>query len=324
MNQENSGILEKFQHQVEPFWQTKVSKGTFSTQKDFSLAYAYAVHPQAKGAIAISSGRIETLLKYKEVVYDLYQLGYSVFIHDHRGQGLSARLTDNPQQGYVASFSDYVSDFKTFYHSIIAPNVNTKPALLCHSMGSAIGALYLLTYPDDFVGGIFTAPMFGIRPAMPKWLGNVLVRSHLAMARLISPAPRYFFGQGDYQAVEFADNVLTHSEARYQVFREEYIRYPEVQLGGVTSHWLKAAIIAMDEIELRAPELRLPILHLQAELDLVVENKRQSRVCKQLPSCTSEVIQGGYHELLMETDDIRNLCFELIEGFLQQHLCRPS
>ena len=46
-----------------------------------------------KGAIVISSGRTECMLKYKEVVFELTKEGYSVYIFDHRGQGFSDRLT---------------------------------------------------------------------------------------------------------------------------------------------------------------------------------------------------------------------------------------
>ena len=38
--------------------------------------------------------------------------------HDHRGQGLSGRMLDNPQPGYVESFDDYVQDFKQFYDEL--------------------------------------------------------------------------------------------------------------------------------------------------------------------------------------------------------------
>ena len=38
----------------------------------------------------------------------------------------------------------------------------------------------------------------------------------------------------DYVAIPFAENVLTHSEQRYQVFREAYESEPRVKLGGPT------------------------------------------------------------------------------------------
>ena len=38
-----------------------------------------------------------------------------MFALDHRGQGLSERLTDNPHQGYVGKFEDYVETSKKYF-----------------------------------------------------------------------------------------------------------------------------------------------------------------------------------------------------------------
>ncbi|MGO8654096.1 alpha/beta fold hydrolase, partial [Rhizobium ruizarguesonis] len=76
----------------------------------------------------ISSGYGESFFKYREIVYDLWQEGYQVYILDHRGQGFSERLIrPNKAQeldpravkrvhdlGYVENFDDFVDDLKTF------------------------------------------------------------------------------------------------------------------------------------------------------------------------------------------------------------------
>jgi lysophospholipase len=81
-------------------------------------------------AIVISSGRTESFLKYREVVFDLWQAGYSVSIMDHRGQGLSERILKAPKGadadtsratheiGYVDRFDDYVDDLKSFVDQV--------------------------------------------------------------------------------------------------------------------------------------------------------------------------------------------------------------
>ena len=176
------------------------------------------MHPDAIGSVVISSGRIESLVKYKEVVYDFYQNGYSVFIHDHRGQGLSGRMLDNPQIGYVQCFDDYVSDFKQFIDQVVSESSQHKPKLLCHSMGGAIGALTVMRYPELFDRVAFSAPMFGIRPSLPNWFANLLLSLHA----VLNKKNAYFFGQKNYESKPFKTNELTHSEIRYQIFRQEY------------------------------------------------------------------------------------------------------
>lgn len=312
MSTEND-LATAYVHNIQPFWQQRVKQGSFAGVNDITIAYAYVLHPQAIGSIVISTGRIESYIKYKEVVYELYQNGYSVFIHDHRGQGLSGRMTANPHMGYVDDFVDYVSDFKVFMDSVVMPHCQSAPSLLSHSMGGAIAALMVLNYPTLFNKAAFSAPMFGIRPALPHWLSASLIKCHFTFNKQVA----YFSGQLDYVKHDFAGNDLTHSEIRYQIFRQEYEDSPQLQLGGVTGHWLKAAAEAMHVIERQAHTFPIPALVIQAGADTVVDNKRQARVVSKMPNTSMKVISGAKHELLAEQDRYRQPCVKAILDFFK-------
>jgi len=296
---------------IQSFWLDNVQHGTFEGVGQVNIVYAYVLHPQAVGSIVISSGRIESLLKYKEVVYDLYENGYSVFIHDHRGQGLSGRMLTNSQIGYVESFTEYVMDFKKFIEQVVLKKTCHKPNLLCHSMGGAIGCLTILRFPELFEKVALIAPMFGIRPALPNWLVNFLCNLH----KLLNNQAAYFFGQKDYDNRPFAVNELTHSKSRYQIFRQEYQATPELQLGGVSGHWLKMATQAMYVIEQNAHRFPIPALVIQAGADQIVDNKRQNRVVAKMASTQLKVISGSKHELLAEQDKFRVPCLNTALAF---------
>jgi lysophospholipase len=283
-------------------------------KENVDIAYAYVLHPQALGSVVISSGRIESLIKYKEVVYDLYENRYSVFIHDHRGQGLSGRMLTNPQIGYVENFAEYVTDFKKFIDEVVTKKTRHKPKLLCHSMGGAIGCLTVLRFPELFEKVAFSAPMFGIRPALPNWLANLLLNLHGALNKQTA----YFFGQKDYDNQPFAVNELTHSESRYQIFRQEYQTAPALQLGGVSGHWLKMATQAMHEIEQNVHCFPIPALVIQAGADQIVDNRRQSRVVAKMAHTELKVIQGSKHELLEEQDKFRVPCLDAVLDFFKK------
>ncbi len=60
--------------------------------------------------VVICPGRIESYVKYAELAYDLFHLGFDVLIIDHRGQGRSGRLLADPHLGHVNRFNDYVDD----------------------------------------------------------------------------------------------------------------------------------------------------------------------------------------------------------------------
>ena len=298
-----------------PFWKNHVRQGAFSGQHGVRVSYAWAIPDDCQGTVVISSGRIESLLKYKEVMYDLYQHGLAVFILDHRGQGLSGRMTDNPHHGYVSSFDDYVDDLVYFYQHIVQPNKQGQTALLCHSMGSAIGALTILRHPAMFSCVAFCSPMFGIRPALPDSVASILLWMSDKRAVRRGQKNDFFFGQRDYKPVPFALNKLTHSRIRYDWFRKLYNESPEIQLGGVTGQWLAAAREAMKTIRQRANELKLPVLLLSAGADKVVDNSIQEEVAAKMPHCAFTQIPGAEHELFIESDAYRQPAMESVLRF---------
>ena len=257
----------------------------------------------------ISTGRIEGLIKYKEVIFDLFNNGYSVFIHDHRGQGLSTRLLTNPHKGHVDTFDHYVDDLQQFMQRYVLVHTQQegyqKPHLLCHSMGGAIGTLYLLRHANHFNKVALSAPMFGIAAPIPEAFSRFIINTGVALNRLLRAESWYFLGLGDYGVEPFEKNVLTSSPMRYALFREEYNNTPEVQLGGPTFGWLQQAVIAMKHIEDSAKRVVNPCLILQAGDDTVVDNKRQNKVAQLMPHAELILIEGAKHELLLESDKLR-------------------
>ncbi|BFT28966.1 alpha/beta fold hydrolase [Alteromonas sp. D210916BOD_24] len=302
--------------QINPFWQEQVTLGRFNGKDGVTVRFAYCIPPSPKATVVISSGRIESYLKYKELIFDFFQNGFAVFILDHRGQGLSDRMTRDRQHGYVANFDDYVDDLITFIDTVVEPNQQGELHLVCHSMGGAIGALTLLRRPYLFSKAVLASPMFGIKPALPNWLANGLIRTGLAVNRMKKKDAGYFFGQTPYIAFPFSLNKLTHSKSRYALFRELYDEEQEIQLGGVTTEWLAAAHEAMHTIEQSAGGIRTPALILSADSDTIIDNKRQRKVAQTMPNATLEIIPRAYHELFAESDDIRQRVLTRVFDFL--------
>ena len=110
---------------------------------------------------------------------------------------------------------------------------------------------------------------------------------------------------------------MTHSQIRYQIFRQEYENTPQLQLGGVTGNWLKAAAQAMDDIEQQAHNFPIPALVIQAGADTVVDNQRQRRVVDKMAKVSFKIIAGAKHELLAEQDSFRQPCLQAVLAFLK-------
>lgn len=295
------------------FWR-QVTQARLTVSPTVELAYAMIKHPDNARAIVVSSGRIESYIKYQELIFDIYQQGYSVYALDHRGQGLSSRLTANPHQGHVDKFDDYISDFNAFIEVVVKPEQHKKLFLVGHSMGGAIGTLYMAQQPDTFESAVFSAPMFGIKLPMNKpfirWLAEKLDNGNKGMA------PNYILGGQDYKPTEFKNNNLTHSKLRYEHYRGLYQAQPQLQLGSPTNRWLVESIDAADKCVSIASNIATPILILQASEDTIVDNQSQNHAVAN--QCALIKIEKARHEIFMERDKTRNKALTQLFKFFEQ------
>ena len=307
-------LTTKCLNDIERFWQTGEFSHFVGVDK-IRINYAAFTQSEDNPCIVISPGRCESYIKYKELAYDITQQGYQVFIIDHRGQGLSERMTMNNHKGYVKKFDDYVEDLYQFVSQIVTPQCkNQKPFLLAHSMGGAIAARLLQKYPYCISATVLSSPMIAINSGLlPAGFAKSLIKSADCFNRIVSNIPWYFIGQGNYKTASFTGNNLTHSKGRYQRFIELYQKYPAIQLGGVTTHWLRQAIKNQEVLFTEIDKITSPIFIIHAGNDTIVDNKIQSDFCHQLhlvnpQLCTNKaplIIDGAHHELFFEQDKYR-------------------
>lgn len=311
---------------IADYWQT----GQFSSFQGVDnkrINYASFIVDNPKNCLVISPGRSESYLKYQELVFDLSALNINIFIIDHRGQGLSERLLENPHKGYVNEFDDYADDLQTLIDTIVKPHcvANEQPLLLSHSMGGAIATRLVQKYPQSVKTVLLSSPMIAInKGGLPEWLAKMLISTGNMLNHLLSDQAWYFMGQGDYQAKDFANNHLMHSQIRYQTFIDLYQAQPQLQLGGVTFNWLKQAVLTQQKIFAELDKISTPIAIMQAGNDTIVDNSAQDNFCQQLnqykPNLCQQsqphVIEGAKHELIFESDKYRNQALTFIEKWI--------
>ncbi|HEH9440379.1 TPA: alpha/beta fold hydrolase [Aeromonas sobria] len=306
-----------YQQTLPDFWRQHAVEGEFKSKDGVTIRYAALRQAKVDRAILIVNGRVESYLKYQELAWDLWRQGYSLYLIDHRGQGMSGRMLADPQKGYVDQFDDYVLDLKQFHDQIIMADQPAKLFLLAHSMGGAISARYLERWPDDIKAAVLSSPMLGINlGGLPKWLAKGLATTIGTVGDWIGEPP-YGPGQGGYQDHGFADNELTHSQSRYQAFRQLYEQHPQIKLGGATAHWIYQGITGADAAIADAGAIKTPLLVLQAGNDSVVDNAAQDRFCT-LANCEGGKplrIEGAWHELFIESDDKRQPALTAMADF---------
>ena len=313
-----------YQQQVMPFWQQQVETHHLRRPDGVLLHWYLYRAEQPKGLVLISPGRIEAALKYQELVWQLAQENYAVAVLDHRGQGFSDRLSNNPHHGHIDQFQDFVDDLEAVVQTVTGFYPDTPQYLLAHSMGGAIAALYLAQHPHRIQKAVLSSPMLGLQTGRtPKWLAQTLAVTGAVLNRLVSPrTPWYFFGMADYRDVPFAENELTHSQARYQMFREAYQQHPQLQLGGPTFNWVAQAFAAIRAAQQQAERIQVPVLLLQSGADSVVDNNGQRQFFNQLPNpnCHLQCIEGAKHELFIESDHYRQPALAAVLRWFQSDL----
>ena len=332
-------LSEDFPTKIAPFYATGAS-GEFVGKEGKKIRYrtfALSDRTAERGAIVISSGRTEGMIKYQELIYDLSRQGYSVYIHDHRGQGYSERINPKkPELGLVESFDYYVDDLNTFVETVVKPANHKRLFLLAHSMGGAVASLYLARYPEVFRAAVLSSPMH--QPSMPGPAGSLCTL--IRFTSLFWGESRYVIGKEswtdadkDKHPFDRDKNDLTHSNARYDRMIEQYrqtdhekLGWPSPKLGGPSPKWAKEACRAgsLSRSEPIINAIKTPILLLQAGGDTIVSLEAQVEFCDKVnqvrnASCKGYQVAKARHELFIESDTYRQRALAAAIDFFHKH-----
>ncbi|MGC9400856.1 alpha/beta fold hydrolase [Vibrio genomosp. F10 str. 9ZC157] len=304
---------------ISQLWQLR-TEGYLTTKDRKKLYWCKVTDPKHTKAIVIVNGRVESAWKYQELFHDLFHQGYDIYSFDHRGQGMSDRLIDDTEMGYIEEFDDYINDMVQLVTSFSLEHYE-KRYLLAHSMGGAVATRYLQTNPNHpFDAVSLSAPMFGI--AMSR-LNRSIALPMTQLMSMMTTSPRYAPDQKGYYAKPFEVNPLTQSSIRYDWFRQLYEDKPQLKLGGPTHRWVWQGLMATKQCVQQTRRIEVPLLLMQASEDVIVDNRDQIRFIKKLAKtnnqCALKIVYGSRHELLFEKDDYRNNALDCTLQFFAQH-----
>ncbi|MGF1463384.1 MAG: alpha/beta fold hydrolase [Maricaulaceae bacterium] len=285
---------------------------------DVSLRVVYApAKGEAKGSVVIAPGRTEFVEKYAETMRELQARGFACVCVDHRGQGLSDRLLDNPLKGHVTRFEAYAEDFETVY-TAFDDRLPGPRILLAHSMGGAIGLAVLLRGAVRFDGVLFSAPMWGL-----GGLNGAIAR---VIAEPVAGVAADFFAPGaDRQAIEFDfdANPVTQDESRFDRAAARVKAERALAVAGPTWGWLAQAVETIKHFEdvqtvNALKSLETPITVLSAEKERLVNKASHERIAGLLPQSRRTTIPEARHELLQEVDAVRAQVFDEFDALVER------
>ena len=271
--------------------------------------------------------------KYFETARRCLDMNFAFWVIDWVGQGKSSRYLKNPQKRHGADFQHDVDDLHEWIlnyikHSSVHPDKGRIPlAMMAHSMGGNIGLRYLQQHPEVFECAAFSAPMFGIQAvnAFPKALMNA---ASSALNKVLGK--RYVSGFGDWvEAMRPTSGplALSNDPVRVGLQNKWFKADPELQIGNVTYGWvyhaMRSCAYVIDDSFLES--IKTPCLIATADQDHLVDNDAVRFVANTLPHAKLIELKNARHEILMETDALRDAFFKAFYTLVKENIIdRPE
>ncbi|WP_094233407.1 alpha/beta fold hydrolase, partial [Mogibacterium pumilum] len=191
-----------------------VKQGDFIAYDGLTIRYYHAAQQEsAKGCIVMLHGYCGFWGKFHEMAEYYWHAGYEVFFMEHRGHGYSGRQIEGDDIVHVNSYNDYTRDLHQFMTEVVKPHIGDIACIMfAHSMGGAIGVLYLEQHPGIFDAAILSSPMFKIRTGGTSLL---MIKFLLAKIKLLRQEKLPFPGGKHWDGVSTDGKSSAMSEPRY-------------------------------------------------------------------------------------------------------------
>lgn len=312
----DESFAKSMREKVEPYVLARQTISYFSPKPEQPLRFAGYTADKPRDTVVISHGFTETLEKYDEAVYYLLNRGYSVFICEHRGHGLSYREIENYSLAHISRFGEYVEDFLLFIERVVRPNTVGRLLLLAHSMGGAIGVLAMERQPELFFKAVLLSPMFGVNLPAPKPITYAMASIMCSVGReeacVIGQKP--FSGKKDFSASACA------SKAHFDYMFDKYLKNQYMQGCAASYSWLRESLRATGELmkSEALSQIKTPVLVFSGTMDEVVSKPAHRRFVKAVESAALVLVPRGGHELFTDSASRNAPVWEKIFEFFEE------
>ncbi len=265
-----------------------------------------------KGTVFILTGRTEYIEKYCSIATLFHQNGYSVVMHDWRGQGLSDRLLSNQNIGHVERFADYQKDLNIVIETSDSWDLPHPFFQLSHSMGGCIG-LRTILQTQVFKSSVFTGPMWKLngtfRMLAAKYISSLAISLGFDKRLILGGDVRNYLHLSTPEK-----NSLTSDPEIFLFLKNQITTHPELNVGGPSWRWLREAIRENDYLLCQSPP-DIPSLVILGSDEKLLDVKEILTYCQKWNTTTIEIIPNTKHEILMESKLYRDLALDKILSF---------
>lgn len=300
---------------VEPALAAVRQSDTFRVADGTELAVSLYPAEAPRGSVVIVHGFSETAEKYRELIWYFLNENYTVLAYDQRGHGRSTR-TAPADVTHVTAFEDYVEDL----HALLVAKAEELPRpryLFSHSMGGAVGALFLITYPGFFEKAVLSSPMIAARH---DGLGLHACRGICLFCMKTGRAAKRIFvsGKTSDPTGETPETGASDSAARFEYYRQLRLTNPVLFGGAPTYNWTYASLgVTKKILKKGAPErVKIPVLLFSADNDTLVKRKPQQEFIRRVAHGTF-VTEPAKHEIYAAGDAVLYPYLDRIFNFYQ-------
>lgn len=269
-----------------------------------------------RGSILISHGFTESGFKMIEMAWYFHQMGFNVMTFDHLGHGYSRKEGADVSLTDVKAFSDYLEAVGKV-DRVMRGKGDGPYFLYAHSMGGAVGALYVKAHPDAFRGAVFTSPMIRAQTAgLPIWAAGGIAQA----ACLLGLGGKMVFIHKIYDPEESFEASPATSRARFRWYSAVRQKYPRYRNNGASYRWLREAMKACGELTGKkgAEGIRIPTVFYIAEKDDIVDTGAIRTFASKIPHARLVQIPHSKHEIYRSGNRAMGIYLRSIESFFDE------
>jgi lysophospholipase len=276
---------------------------------------------KARGSMLFLAGRGDHYEKYLETLDQYARNGWAVTAIDWRGQAMSGRIIPDANVGDIDDFATWVADLSSFFsqwkrdHS--GPHI-----IMAHSMGGHLAMRAAIEKSIDPDAMILIAPMLSIHSqGLPLSITGAAARMMVKLGRGARAA--WKISEKPLSPLVSRARMLTHDDARYGDEAAWWSQRPLLKLGPGSWRWVDRAVASIRKIHRAGTfeSVHIPVFIAATTADQLVSTDQTIADVKRLPN--GELLLFGdeaAHEILRETDDVRDRLLHAIDNFLKRVL----
>ncbi|MCX6085484.1 MAG: lysophospholipase [Caldiserica bacterium] len=269
--------------------------------KDKLNLYARVWTPEGnvRGVVALVHGLGEYGGRYMDVGQSFVDRGYAFVAGDLRGHGVS-----EGRRAFVSHLDDFMDDLDRYRDEVRARFPGKSLFLYGFSMGSTIGAAYLIRRHPHVAGAILCSGGFVMPPASAAAMGKVRTLRHLVPTMAVSN------GMGANR------DKVCHDVGLLDAYDADPLVYKRITVG-------LAAVIgeANTEALARAGEIQVPLLVMHGADDVIALPEGSQRLAAgAFGDVTLKLWPGLYHFIHHEPDGAKEKVLGFAADWLDAHL----